>query len=478
MMEKALREFPVTVYGNLEKYNEVLSKARVRIFYKYGNRNATYITDEFAEELIKTLPYAPVKGIYDFDEGDYTDHGLVRSMGRIYGIVPENPNFAWEDHLDEDGVQRTYACVDVLLFTAIYNEAEEIVGKAQSMELYDKSIEGAWQIIDGKRYFVFTKGCFLGLQALGDDVEPCFEGAAFFTLYTSITETLKRIEQYNLENQNNRQGGAKMPGFNFKLSDSTKYDLLFQLLNPNFTEEGGWSVEYGICDVYDDYAIARNYETGEFERIYYTKSDADNTVTINKKKKCFIVDVTESELSALTAIQAMNGGNYEKIDEVFTANAEAATAAETAKTEFEQQIGELNAQVESLTAEKNAAVENYEKANGLLVEAQGALETANTTLNSLKEENSALAAYKDGIETTEKENVLATYEKLLSEDTLKVYREKLSEFNATDLDKELAYEVKKSNPSVFSSNPQKPLVPKDTNIGSLTDILDKYENKS
>ena len=47
-MDKTLYEFPVTIYGNLEKYNEVLSKARCRIFYKYENRNGTYISDEFA----------------------------------------------------------------------------------------------------------------------------------------------------------------------------------------------------------------------------------------------------------------------------------------------------------------------------------------------------------------------------------------------------------------------------------------------
>ena len=60
-------EFPVTVYGNLEKYNETISKGRCRIFYKYGNRNGTNITDEFAEKLLSTIPYAPVKGIYEED---------------------------------------------------------------------------------------------------------------------------------------------------------------------------------------------------------------------------------------------------------------------------------------------------------------------------------------------------------------------------------------------------------------------------
>ena len=173
-------EFPVSVYGKLEKYNEVLSKGRCRIFYKYGNRNGTYITDEFSEKLLSTIAYAPVKGIYEYD--DFTDHGKRRSEGRIYGIVPENYNLQWEEHEDEDGVVRTYACVDVLIFTALYEEANEIIGKAQSMELYEPSLKYHREIIHGQQYIVFEEGCFLGLQVLGNEVEPCFEGAAFFQL--------------------------------------------------------------------------------------------------------------------------------------------------------------------------------------------------------------------------------------------------------------------------------------------------------
>jgi hypothetical protein len=129
MLDNISLEFPVTVYGNLEKYNDTISKGRCRIFYKGGNRNGTYITDEFAEKLLSSIPYAPVKGIYEGEEGDYTDHGEARNEGRIYGIVPENPNVTWEEHEDEDGEIRTYACVDVLIFTGLYSEANEIVGK-------------------------------------------------------------------------------------------------------------------------------------------------------------------------------------------------------------------------------------------------------------------------------------------------------------------------------------------------------------
>ena len=54
-MKVNIKEFPICVYGQIERYNDVLSKARCRIFYKYGNRNGTYITDEFAEKLIASL---------------------------------------------------------------------------------------------------------------------------------------------------------------------------------------------------------------------------------------------------------------------------------------------------------------------------------------------------------------------------------------------------------------------------------------
>jgi hypothetical protein len=97
------------------------------VFYKGHNRNGTYITDEFAKKLIASAPYTPVKGIYDVD--DYTDHGKERTEGRIYGIIPAEPNFAWEKHEDENGKTRDYACFDVLYYTALYGEANEIAGK-------------------------------------------------------------------------------------------------------------------------------------------------------------------------------------------------------------------------------------------------------------------------------------------------------------------------------------------------------------
>ena len=462
MIEQVIREFPITVYGNLTKYSDTISKGRCRIFYKYANRNGTYITDEFAEKLLSTIPYTPVKGIYDNFDEDYTDHGNKRSLGRIYGIVPENPNLQWEKHLDEDGIEREYACVDVLIFTALYEEAGEILGKAQSMEIYEPSIKGSWKIINGRRMFEYTEGSFLGLQVLGEDVEPCFEGAAFFSLYSSLKQLVDEIKEYTLKLPEINTGGQSQmfEKINFKLSDSEKHDAIWSLINPNYNEEGGWTVEYAICDIYDDYALAYNYAEASYERVYYTKNDETNEVSISEKKKVFVIDVTESEMNALNTIRTLNGGTYEKAEEVYS-QASKVSELEEQNSTYAQKIEELNENISTLETEKG----NFTTQ----------LEEANTTIASLNEEIDSLNTYKANIELKEKEEVISSYTELLSEEILASYKEKISEFTAIDLDKELAYELKKNNVSVFSKEPNPGFIPKDEPKTGIEAILSKYK---
>ncbi len=193
MKKKKITTFSVLVDESIEQITPTLSKSRLRIFYKGINRNGSNITDTFAEKLMATINYAPVKGIFNVD---FEDHGEDSAEGKIYGIVPENHNFAWETHLDVDGVEREYACVDVLLYTALYEECKEIAGKSQSMELFGESIKGEWEEIDGIACFTFEDACFLGLQVLGDTVEPCFEGSAFFSVDTNQTNYRALVKEY------------------------------------------------------------------------------------------------------------------------------------------------------------------------------------------------------------------------------------------------------------------------------------------
>ena len=188
------KKIPTTFVGEiaegLTQVSPEISKARLRIFYKGFNRNQGYITDEFAEKLLSSLPYTPVVGIFNDLVKDFGGHNQDRNVAKIYGVVPQDPHFAWEDHLDSDGVMRTYACADVYLFTGRYDAAKLIPGKQQSMELDTKTIRGDWQVINeyGQEGFVYTDAQFIGLSVLGDDKTPSFEGSAFYELVSQFND--------------------------------------------------------------------------------------------------------------------------------------------------------------------------------------------------------------------------------------------------------------------------------------------------
>ena len=462
-----LKSFSVTIYGEPKKYNEVLSMGRCRIFYKGANRNASFITDQFAEKLIKTLPYTPVKGIYDGE--DFGKHDKPTD-GRIYGIVPDEAklNFSWEDHLDEDGILRTYACCDVFLFTAIYEEANDIIGKPQSMELYPPSIKGRFEMMDGLKYFVFEEGCFMGLQILGDTVEPCFQGAAFFELYDSLMEVIRKIENYQVN-----EGGQDMPTLNFKLSDSQKHDLLFSALNPNFTEEGNWTIDCSICAIYDEYALVWNYETNKYTRAYYTKNE-DDTVTLGDVVNAFIVDVTETEYNTLMAIQALNNGTYENMQEVV----EKGLKADEQISEFEQKLAENEETISTLTTERD----NF---SDQATEAQAQIEELNTTIDGLNETVEGLNAtveelntFKTEVETEKKTAIVDKYALRLNEEKIENYRKRLADFTISNLERELAFELVADDPSIFSTQESPEVfVPKTEEYeeGSLEALLSKHK---
>ena len=456
-----LTTFSLSVYGDVTSYNEVLSKARCRIFYVGANRNGTFITEEFAEKLVATLPYVPVKGIYDTMKDDFTDHGRERYEGRIYGIVPENPNFAWEKHLDVDGVERTYACADVFLFTGLYKqEAFDIIDKSQSMELYADSIEGEWQYINGKRFFVFTEGRFLGLQALGEDYEPCFEGASFYTLVDSVKTLMDDLGKTNIF-QKQELGGEK--NMNFKLSDNQKYNMIWTLLNPNFNEENGYVMDYAVCDVYDNYAVVFGFKEQAYERAYYTKNDETDSLTVDKMESCYIIDVNEEEKRALDVLHAMNSDTYEKVDEVVTGLQNKVEEFNSKKEEMDSTIATLQQDKEKLEADLATATENYTKS----------LEAIET----LENEAAELNEFKAATELKEKEAVIDKYVTLLDEEQLESFKEKIDEFTKEDLDKELAFVLVQSKSTIFT-NDNSGFVPKDEeNLTGIEAILERQKNK-
>lgn len=470
--------FQVTVYGNVEPYNDVISRARVRIFYKGSNRNGSYITDEFATKLLQTLPYTPIKGIYSVNEEDFLDHGTASEQSKIYGIVPENANITWENFKDEDGVTRSYACSDILLFTALYGEAKQIVDKPQSMEIYPPSIQGQWEIIDGARYFKFVSGCFLGLQVLGENVTPCFEGAGFFSLCDSLQKLLNDAKNFSLT-------GGKTVEYKFKLSFGDIRDAVFNYLNPIITEgdDAGYrDYQYEIGDIYDDYAVVYAYKEKKHYRLYYTKAE-DDAVIFGDMEEVKIIDVTLDEYNALMDFKTKNNDSFVEAAKVFDDLKAEQDGRALDKDTFEKEKSELNAANEKLTNENSDFGKKIEELNSsistLNTEKEkytADLASANDTNADLNKQIQTLSDYKHNIETNEKIALIDTYSDKLGEETLKDFKDKIDNFAFVDLEKELAFRWVKSGNAKFTQAQGIGYIPKteDTKSG-IEGILSRYK---
>lgn len=317
----------------------------------------------------------------------------------------------WEQHLDEDGVTREYACVDVLLFTGLYKEASEIVNKSQSMELYGPSIEGEYQEIDGQKYFVFKKASFLGLQVLGNNIEPCFEGAAFFTLYKDLKDLLNEVNNSNFSIK--QEAKKAMDKKLFILSHNEIDNKLFDKFNPDFNEDNGYKLSYCIMDVYDNFVIVMNYETGNFEKFSYEVKEDDNIELSENPEEVKQVWVTEDQYNKIKNMEEEGSNIFAKIDEMA------------------QIIEDKDATITTLETEKVNLASQYE---------------------ALQEDNETLRTYKKDSENKNKMQIIEKYSDKLSESITAKYKENLDNYEIVDLEKELAFQLVESNPSIFQKS--------------------------
>ena len=257
-----------------------------------------------------------------------------------------------------------------------------------------------------------------------------------------------------------------MDKINFRLSDSTKFDLIFDLLNTNYNEDGGWTIDYCICDVYDDYVVAYNYGESIYERVYYTKNE-DDSISLGAKKRCYILDVTEEEKNTLETIQQLNGGSFTKADEVYSKVSNLEEQVEiisTQNAEFGLKIEEYTNSISTLTTENETL--------------HADMESLQSNFNALETETKELREFKLAAEEAEKKTIIDKYAQKLPDEVISKYSSKIAEFTALDLDKELAYEMVNNTPDIFSFNPNGQYVPQDFNAGGIEEILTQYQKKT
>ncbi len=210
--------------------NPGMTSCDIKVLYIGQNRNQTFISKQVAAEMAKSLRGAPIVGYYKTEQEDFRDHGEqitidgdgihFKTLTKPYGFFALDAQVLFKDFQDSyqfgNAVVRTYLMTTGYLWTGQFQEASQVFkdnGKPQSMELDKNNLHGKWTTDINKNvdFFIINDAIFTKLCILGDDVEPCFEGAGVlptsFTLDDDFKNSLFNMLQ-DLKNYTLAKGGS------------------------------------------------------------------------------------------------------------------------------------------------------------------------------------------------------------------------------------------------------------------------------
>ena len=192
---------------NIEEINPLISKVCIKVCYvgDEPNRNHSIITKDVARDMAKSLPGCPIVGYYNEATEDFEEHNRIIdiSNGKItvkdttkpYGFVDLNAKVWFQKFVDDDEEEREYLCTEGYLWTDAFPEAKRVIsdGNNQSMELDPKTLNASWVKTDNEKpkFFIINEALISKLCILGEDVEPCFEGATITKFQLSFEQEFK-----------------------------------------------------------------------------------------------------------------------------------------------------------------------------------------------------------------------------------------------------------------------------------------------
>lgn len=350
-----------TLNVELTKFSKSSDKSfslgRARVFYLGPNRNRTIITEEVAQQMIRSIGGTPVIGIFNANKDDFEGHGEGQSA---YGFIPLEPN-ATKVEITEEllglPVKRVYYEVDVVIWDGRFPEAAKILGeeKSLSMELNPETIQGEFEVYEDKHYVRFTNAEFIGITVLGNDKTPCFKDAGFLQVYTSMLSAYETFVKGH-ESENNI-GGKDMSVI--EKVDSTEVE------NTIVNEE---------IETVETPEVETSEEETEVEAPVETEEvteDAD--VDVTEETDFEEEEATETPEEEVEDEESENEEDSEEADEEAAEETEAEEEPTTEPSEEEEvetdstealtaKVQELESKLEAYeTAEKTALVDRFSK---------------------------------------------------------------------------------------------------------------------
>ena len=391
--------------------NPLMSKCEIKVLYVGENRNHSYISEDVAKDMAKTLRGAPIVGYYKEDKEDFADHGeqvilddegvKFNCLTKPYGFVAPDAKVWFQDFEDTDDfgnkITRKYLMTTGYLWTGQYEEAKRVIekGNNQSMELDESSLEGHWStnVNNGMDFFIINDAIFSKLCILGEDVEPCFEGASVTA--PQVSKSFSKVDD------------------NFKQTLYTMMqDLRYAL------EEGGKNMELEEKEVETvEEEVKTEEETVEAEE---TESSIETETTSTEAD---VENESEEEPTEEETTESENESSEEE-PESETEEAEGDAPSDYSDNEEEESEEEepLDNSDDVETKKKEYSAEEYE--------------LLKSNYDELETKYNELVEFKKNVELEKKQELINSFY-MLSDEDKKDVKEHMSEYSLEEIESKL-----------------------------------------
>lgn len=456
-IKKSALSFPVTFerVKDFETEDDRFTKVKIWLMHLGKNLNNSAFEKSVVDKAIPTLQYIPIMGfveLNDDNEKDFSDHRYIitkdekgirrKYMGTPYGVIKssDDNNAHYEERLCEDGETRTFLVTEGVIWNVLEDGAEifhrDLV-KSQSMELYEKSIDG-YEDDDG--IFHFTEFSFRAACVLGDDVTPAMTGSTVevqFTLSDFVKDIQSELnDKYTtftklteVVNEKTNGGVEIMDNTDFAQTLLSQFEDISAQVRQHETFTDRWGYEcarYYAVDIQENEVIVvdakNNYNY--FGLSFTMNGDkAEINFETAKRKKLRYEDYVEG--SSIEGAFDF-GKHIEEIENNAFAKVEEANMK---VSEAENKVVEFEAKVSEFETAKNEIEEKFNQVNAEFEEMKPKYE------DFVKAEQARIEAEVDA----QKDAEFAKYETILADDAnFAALKEKKSELTVKEIEAECA----------------------------------------
>lgn len=457
---------------NITPYNPLISRCEIKVCYvgDQANRNKSIITKAVATEMANSLPGSPIVGYWDEETKDFVSHSkflevkdgqlVLKDMTKPIGFVDLNAKVWFAKYLDDGQDEHEYLMTEGWLWTGRFPEVQRIIeqGNNQSMELDEKNLNAFWsKDNNGKpEFFIINEAIIKGLCVLGENNEPCFEGAKITapTIQFSFDEGFKE-QLFSMMNELtkllNKEEQRVLTRYSVTIGDAL-WTALYE-----YTEN--LDCAYDIVGVYEDgeqkFAVLKADD--KYSRIDFSINE-DNTYTIGAELVAFDSYEPDAEpqfaAEAIAEYVAQKKGKKEEED---TEENEDTTKKENTSEEEEDEDKKKKKKEYSLE-EIPEYVELRDAFNTLKTQ-YDALEV---NYNNMKTSVADLTQFKNTVLKKEKQEMINSFYMLSDEDKKDVI-DHIDEYSKDEIEAKLSIicvrnrvsfeeENKPNNPTTYSFN--------------------------